>query len=294
MIWLIVLVSILGIAVFAFHALYSKSDAGATISHSQDDAPHIEDGASYTRKVSLFSPAERCFLDVLCQAVGERYAIFGKVRVADVVNVRAGSDLGARIRAQNRLNAKRFDFVLCARDDLSIACVIEPDDRWHESKGRRERDTFLDELCALIGLPLVRIPTRAGYTVSQIRQRILEVLGQSASPQQRLSPAKRPTLVAVPPLFGKLEMAPPKAGSPESPSVGEESSRPAPRNRAKPHPTHSPDPSCPRCSAPMVRRTVTAGPREGTEFWGCSTFPRCRAVVRMADAAPSPASAHAT
>lgn len=36
--------------------------------------------------------------------------------------------------------------------------------------------------------------------------------------------------------------------------------------------------TCPQCSAPMVRRTARKGVNAGNEFWGCSTYPKCRAV----------------
>lgn len=35
-------------------------------------------------------------------------------------------------------------------------------------------------------------------------------------------------------------------------------------------------PECPKCRAPMVRRTAQKGSNAGSQFWGCSTFPRCR------------------
>lgn len=35
-------------------------------------------------------------------------------------------------------------------------------------------------------------------------------------------------------------------------------------------------PSCPICSSAMVRRTAKQGAKAGSQFWGCSTFPRCR------------------
>lgn len=39
---------------------------------------------------------------------------------------------------------------------------------------------------------------------------------------------------------------------------------------------------CPRCGSPMVLRTVKAGARAGERFWGCSTFPKCRAIQNLA------------
>ena len=37
--------------------------------------------------------------------------------------------------------------------------------------------------------------------------------------------------------------------------------------------------TCPECGASMLRRVARNGPRAGSSFWGCSTFPRCRAIV---------------
>lgn len=38
-------------------------------------------------------------------------------------------------------------------------------------------------------------------------------------------------------------------------------------------------PACPQCGASMVRRTARKGANAGKEFWGCSSYPRCRGVV---------------
>lgn len=36
--------------------------------------------------------------------------------------------------------------------------------------------------------------------------------------------------------------------------------------------------ACPKCGRPMVLRTAKSGENQGNQFWGCSGFPRCRAV----------------
>ncbi|MEM8561490.1 MAG: restriction endonuclease [Pseudomonadota bacterium] len=35
-------------------------------------------------------------------------------------------------------------------------------------------------------------------------------------------------------------------------------------------------PDCPRCGSQLVRRRAGKGKNRGNEFWGCSTFPKCR------------------
>ena len=44
--------------------------------------------------------------------------------------------------------------------------------------------------------------------------------------------------------------------------------------------TPEPVPDCPKCGRPMVRRTARRGANAGSEFWGCSEFPRCRGIVQ--------------
>lgn len=50
------------------------------------------------------------------------------------------------------------------------------------------------------------------------------------------------------------------------------------RPPAQPSSTQTQVPDCPKCRAPMVRRTAQKGSNAGSQFWGCSTFPRCRGI----------------
>ena len=38
---------------------------------------------------------------------------------------------------------------------------------------------------------------------------------------------------------------------------------------------------CPKCGAPMVKRTARKGPRAGKSFYGCSNYPKCRGIVNL-------------
>jgi restriction system protein len=38
-------------------------------------------------------------------------------------------------------------------------------------------------------------------------------------------------------------------------------------------------PICPKCGSSMIKRTARRGPNPGGEFWGCSSFPKCRGTV---------------
>jgi hypothetical protein len=41
--------------------------------------------------------------------------------------------------------------------------------------------------------------------------------------------------------------------------------------------------ACPRCGSGMVFRETKRGDNVGQKFWGCSTFPKCRAVIKLAN-----------
>ncbi len=108
-------------------------------------------GYPYQKKEALFTPAERSFLGVLNQAVGDSAHIFGKVRVADVVVPKKGMSRDDRQKAFNKISGKHFDFILCRKNDLSVACAIELDDRSHKAKNRQQRDEFLQGVCKTAG-----------------------------------------------------------------------------------------------------------------------------------------------
>ena len=42
-------------------------------------------------------------------------------------------------------------------------------------------------------------------------------------------------------------------------------------------------PICPKCGAEMILRTAKSGANQGQQFWGCSKYPACRGVLKIAD-----------
>ena len=124
----------------------------------------------YKKLDMLFTPAERSFLGVLNQAVGDNAQIFGKVRVADVVAPIKGMSRSEWQRAFNKISSKHFDFLLCDKSKLSVLCAIELNDNSHSAKNRKNRDEFLSGVCNAANVPLIQIPAKAAYTISEIQQ----------------------------------------------------------------------------------------------------------------------------
>ena len=122
----------------------------------------------YVAAESLFTKNEQAFLRVLEQAA-EDYRVFGKVRVADVVEVRKGLSGSERQKAFNRISQKHLDFVLLKPHDLSVWCAVELDDKTHGRADRKSRDTLLENVLAAAEVPLVRVPSKRTYDVAEIR-----------------------------------------------------------------------------------------------------------------------------
>ena len=178
MIWIIPAVVIMAIALAVLWKLAQK--------RGPDPA-----GYPYQKTGALFTPAERSFLGVLHQAVEGKASIFGKVRVADVVEPKTGLNRSARQSAFNRISGKHFDFLLCDKENLSVFCAIELDDRSHQSKSRQQRDEFLQRVCEAAGVPLVQVPAMSGYVIDVVKRLIAPHLTANETPNQGPSPARQ-------------------------------------------------------------------------------------------------------
>lgn len=195
---------------------------------------------SYKPRTPFMSKAELSFFGVLRQAVADRAYIAAKVRVADVIqpSVSQGKDRSAWQRAFNAIQAKHFDFVLCSPEGGQCKVAIELDDKSHKSKKRRERDALLDEAMESAGLPLVRIPAKAGYSVGQLRETLAPLLAGVATSEE--------------------SSAPPSA---KDVAISAEESD-----------------ACPTCGASRVLCAGDSVGLTGKSFWKCSRYPTCRYV----------------
>ena len=84
---------------------------------------------SYSLRQSLFSKAEANFFSVLKRAVGEKFIVFSKVRLADIFITKNGDGY---FTALNKISSKHIDFLLCDPITISPKLAIELDDRSHE------------------------------------------------------------------------------------------------------------------------------------------------------------------
>ncbi|ADW20733.1 DUF2726 domain-containing protein [Thermus scotoductus] len=147
---------LLGLAILALSLLGRKGVPGAG------------ETFPYRLKGSVLTPAERSFLGVLERVVPEGVRVWPKVRLVDFLLLEAvGKD---RQAALNRVVAKHVDFLLVRAQDARPLLAIELDDQSHLRKDRQERDRFLEALFRQVGLPLVRVRVKEGYSPEELRR----------------------------------------------------------------------------------------------------------------------------
>lgn len=136
------------------------------------------DAFPYVRAGALFTPAEAIFLHALHSAVGPELLVFGKVRLADLLQPREGLPRQRFFQALNRITGKHADFVLCDRDTLQPLVAIELDDRSHARADRQARDRFVEGAFAAAGLPLLRyaVQRNGRYPTREIQAKLAGVL----------------------------------------------------------------------------------------------------------------------
>ena len=125
------------------------------------------DSLPYEKKPSFLSAAERSFYGVLCQAVDEKYSIFAKVRLADLLEVSWGTSRPTG--HWNRIKPRHVDFVLCSASNFTPLLVIELDDSSHEREDRQERDAFVDAALDAAGLLILHVSVQHAYAPAEIR-----------------------------------------------------------------------------------------------------------------------------
>ncbi|MBX3412598.1 MAG: DUF2726 domain-containing protein [Pirellulales bacterium] len=119
----------------------------------------------YFKRGPLLSRGEMAFYRVLRKAVGRRFHIAFKVRLADLVTC---SEQAWAAGFGHMIARHHIDFVLCDYRSMDVVAAIELDDRSHRKPCRRRRDAFLAETLFAASIPLIRICAAAWYDASLI------------------------------------------------------------------------------------------------------------------------------
>jgi len=211
--------------------------------------PAKDEGLAFEKRDPLFSPAERSFLGVLEQVLDSRYRVLGKVRLGDIVKPAKELSNSKRVTAQNKINQKHVDFVICSAADLAVVGVVELDDKSHEKEGRAVRDEFVNQMLAGAKIPVIHFPVKKGYELREVRAKLVEALELMPEPSEQTA-AKEEVPVLV------------------SQKIAEQR-------------TENVAPTCPKCAAVMQKKQAMKGPHAGKWFWACPAFPKCQQIVAI-------------
>ncbi|EPJ49346.1 MAG: hypothetical protein OFPI_25200 [Osedax symbiont Rs2] len=125
---------------------------------------------------ALFTPVERSFYGILCQAAQGRAIVFGKVSARDVLKAQNAKFNIKTAIACKRVAQQHFDYVLCKHDDLSVIAVVALEDGAPQSASGLKQDQLLDAACVATGLHLHRFKTRSRFNLEEIRRALFPVV----------------------------------------------------------------------------------------------------------------------
>lgn len=147
--------------------------------------PSAPESLPYHTRDRLLSPAETLFFTALRDALPIAFAresipplLFAKVRLSDLFQVKGvkGEDASSRrTSAQNRINQKHCDFVICHPQTSQPLLAIELDDSSHDRQSRRDRDEFVDAACAAAALPILHVRCASRYDPRDLALQIEEL-----------------------------------------------------------------------------------------------------------------------
>lgn len=200
----------------------------------------------YERSRTLFSSIHSTLFDLLEKAIDDRYRVHGKVRLTDVVDVKADLSPKQRIAALKRLPPSRLDFVICEKDSTFILGAVMIDEDVGETDSVHVlQESALDEFLVAVGIPVVRLSSKKEYSVEDLRIEVSRALflkwKANASTGKTVVPSKH---------SGKIDH-----------SYG----------------------VCPACGAQFIKRQARKGTYAGKFFLTCLNYPDCKQVKLIKD-----------
>lgn len=163
----------------------------------------------FHKKPQLFTHVERSYLQLLERAVGEKYKIINRVKLADILELRDNADSKTKRAALLKLNAKYLDYVLCDTEDMSIVAVIDLVNNTNKEGHKAVPDWFVSGALEASGIPYIRMKIKAGYTVADIQQGLAAKLGNLQLPPAPIvkGTVKKGPTRPIRPLAGTLSPA---------------------------------------------------------------------------------------
>ena len=134
---------------------------------SDKDKPPEAVHYPYFVRDDFLSAAEQSFYLVLKLTVGDKALVCPKVSLGDLFWAKSNDPSEYR-SLTNKIDRKHVDFLLCDPKTVRPLAGIELDDRSHQREDRRQRDEFVGRVFAAAKLPLIHVPAKHAYTVSEL------------------------------------------------------------------------------------------------------------------------------
>jgi hypothetical protein len=200
----------------------------------------------YERADTLISPAQQSILFLLEKALDERYSVFSKIRLQDVVRVNPGLSPGQHKAAMKRLTSEPLDLVICEKKTAAIlGVVLLNGQEAPPENGHLRRGTDTESVLVVAGIPVVHVDASRAYTLDEIRIEVSRTIF--------LKWKKNIATSLSEPVSDK--------GARKNGGLG----------------------FCPLCGAPFVKRIARKGAYAGKHFLACSNYPQCKHVRLVKD-----------
>ncbi|MFT6408302.1 MAG: hypothetical protein ACJAQ6_001720 [Arenicella sp.] len=206
------------------------------------------------RKSRLLSVAERNLFDCLVEGLSNKYFIFAKVPMKNVIEAAPNAQRLDLKRIDQELNGHYFDFVLCSQIDMSIFGVIELEhtdrtERRKSSAKRKRRDKMIARACKSANLKLFYFDARQDYKNVDICRLITGKSKAGSLHEERLSPTHQSQL-----------------------TIDNSSHSIAGHAR-----------TCPKCRSEVVTKVSVKGRNIGEKFLMCRKYPYCDYRIALKD-----------
>ena len=125
---------------------------------------------------SLLTPAERAFAHAMEQAIGGRYRLLAKVRLAELFAVDLPVNSKGWQQAVDQLSGRQADFVICDSHSFAPLALVELRDPSQGRRGRVEHDDWLVGVCRKVGVPVLVVEARTSYSVVELKRHLAVAL----------------------------------------------------------------------------------------------------------------------
>lgn len=157
--------------------------------HLPAPVSEIDYSSFYLRQSIFDNPSELEFYRILSDEIlGQRFLALVQFPMASLIGVHNQQEPKGYGHWQ-RVNKKRFDYLICHRRDLKPALVIELDGDSHVSAKRQKRDQFVETVLRVVQIPFIRIPRQRHYNKPAIALEIAKRLNLEERVIRRLEQA---------------------------------------------------------------------------------------------------------